>query len=127
MDTNQFAVLVSILEESQKHSASVSNGSLLQFGVLLLASLAPLIAAFSAYWSKKAVSNTETAKVAGAMAANAATQTAVSVEKINEAVNSDRDKMVKELQDLRVELLNLTRDKIELEKEIAEFIKRKPK
>lgn len=61
MDTNVLAVLLKVMA-NQASQQPVNPGNTLAVVSLIMSAIGPLIAAFAAYWSAKAVRNTEETK-----------------------------------------------------------------
>ncbi len=123
MDTNQLAFFFHLLES--RNTAAPIVAPLIQVTLIIVAAISPLIAAITAYWAKMALMNMETAKISAVESSVIAKETAVSVEKIHVAVNSEKTAreallatVQKEVSSLKEEIMKITGDKIRLEEEL---------
>lgn len=104
MDTNLVAaVAAAIAAQPHPAPATAQDNTLIIVGMIITA-IMPTLAAIAAYFSSRAAkSNTEETK-------KMATNTAEAVEKVHVAVNSERTAMLTTVQNLRDEILRISKD-----------------
>lgn len=105
MDTNIVAAVAAAIAAQQPvPAAPVNEHTMLLIVGMIIAAVAPTLAAIAAYFSSRAAkSNTEETK-------KLATNTAETVEKVHTAVNSERTAMLTKLQNLSDEILRISKD-----------------
>lgn len=109
MDTNLLQILVTqMANQGTKGSGDSGLSTLVIAGIILLAAVAPTLVSLAAYWQAKA------AKISGEENKKSVADTAVSMEKVHIAVNSERAAMLELVNNLRLEVLKLSQEKATL-------------
>jgi len=119
MDTNLLAQLIAALVAAQSHAPVVAapivggvHPIVIATG-MVLAGVAPIIAAVAAWFAQQAARNTEHVKAVS-------TTLMENVEKVHVAVNSERTAMLEQIRELRDEILRLSKDRATLEEQQRE-------